>query len=83
MEKITDLQLCSCIMLKYALETGQNEAFSELIRIITIDMDMNYDMILNVMRDIKLTENKKSFIFVNELGKFASEKILAASISNN
>lgn len=93
MDKLTDLQLCGCIILKYALESGQNEALPELLRIITIEMDMNYDLILSVMRNIILpplnrskagiTENKSSFVFAGELDKHVWKILKKRGISLN
>ncbi len=45
-------------MLKYALRAGQNELYSALFITLLIELGMDFDNILSVMRDIMITENK-------------------------
>lgn len=67
MEKITDLQLCGCIMLKYAFAIGKANAIISLLGILVTQMGMNHAAISETLSGIELTENNTSFMFSKDL----------------
>jgi hypothetical protein len=83
MQKITDLQICGCVMLKYALENEQHDLIIALLVNLLIELEMDYGLVLSVLSNIDITENKNSFVFEGELDKYMWKILKKRGISLN
>ncbi len=83
MKNLTDLQLCGCIILKYALKSKNSELFVHLCYDLIDIMGMDICEIFKVIADIKLTNNTTSFCYTGELDKKVKEMNYLNGISFN
>jgi hypothetical protein len=83
MKKITDVELCCCVLLKYAFATGETELISSILRSLVNQMGMDYDTISETLWGIQLTGDNTSFIFTGSLDEFVKKMLTEKKIHIN